>query len=544
LLLAAAMFAQTSAPRDWTTWGYDSSRSGWNRGETTLNKENVSGLHLEWSAQLSTQPTPLVLSTLTAPLVAEGVRTARGRKDLLFVVGADDTVFALDAASGKLVWHRSFPNHLKPPRFATWLCGNSQNATPVIDKPKSILYLNTSDGKLRGLDLRNGEDRITPTDFVTPFARNWSLNLIDGVIYSPTARGCGDAMANLSAIDIGNPARPSVSRFYLSGGRPAGPWGRGGAVAGPQGVYVQTADGLADPAGGVFGESVIAFAPKELRVVDSFTPADWRYLNAHDFDLGAASPVVFPFEKRTLVAVAAKQAVVYLLDAKALGGRFGQHSKPLYQSEPLGNDELLLGGRGVWGAMTTYQDAQGNRFLYVPMWGPPAKKAAPFPMSYGQAPHGSVMAFRVVAAGDGVALKPAWISRDMQVPDPPVVANGVVYAIQTGEQTVQNPTRPGGDGTEERRTPPPTPGQQLNMLAMSGRGGAEAQAAALTSAKFRATPVSHLVLYAFDAETGKQLYSSEQIVSNWVHFSEPVVALGKVFVVTWDARVYAFGLKH
>jgi hypothetical protein len=29
-----------------------------------------------------------------------------------------------------------------------------------------------------------------------------------------------------------------------------------------------------------------------------------------------------------------------------------------------------------------------------------------------------------------------------------------------------------------------------------------------------------------------------------VHYSEPVVAAGKVFVVTWDAHVYAFGLKR
>lgn len=64
------------------------------------------------------------------------------------------------------------------------------------------------------------------------------------------------------------------------------------------------------------------------------------------------------------------------------------------------------------------------------------------------------------------------------------------------------------------------------------------------AAKFRATPVSNLILYAFDAETGKQLYSSKKIISNWVHFTEPVVAFGKVFVVTHDAHVYAFGVKH
>jgi outer membrane protein assembly factor BamB len=64
------------------------------------------------------------------------------------------------------------------------------------------------------------------------------------------------------------------------------------------------------------------------------------------------------------------------------------------------------------------------------------------------------------------------------------------------------------------------------------------------AATFRATPVTNVVLYAFDAETGRQLYSSEKIIPGWVHYSEPVVAAGKVFVVTWDAHVYAFGLKR
>jgi outer membrane protein assembly factor BamB len=137
----------------------------------------------------------------------------------------------------------------------------------------------------------------------------------------------------------------------------------------------------------------------------------------------------------------------------------------------------------------------------------------------------------------------------LQVPDPPVVANGVVYAIQTGEQTIQNPAR--GDTTADleklmaeaaRAGRDPANGPSAGG---GGRGqsGAEAEAAALQAAKFRATPVSNLILYAFDAETGKQLYSSEKIITNWVHFSEPVVALGKVFVVSWDAHVYAFGLK-
>jgi outer membrane protein assembly factor BamB len=570
-IFPAAARAQGSAQRDWVTWGYDQERTSWNRGETALSKDNVSRLELKWGTQLSTRPTEVVLSTLTSPLVVENVNTAEGPKTLVIVVGADDTIFTLDADTGKVLWQKTFPNTLKPVSPANWLCSNTQNATPVIDKQKSIVYFNTSDGKLRGLSLNNGEERLVPTDFVTPFARNWSLNLIDNVIYTGYGRGCGGATGTIAAMDVKDPAHPVLTNFYLSGGRPGGPWGRAGVVRGPKGIYAQTADGAADPGSGSYGESVLALALKSLRLIDSFTPANWQYLNAKDLDMGAASPVVFPFQNRTLVASAAKEGVVYLLDAGALGGgvnpddRMGvaDHSTPLYKSARLGNDEVLLGGRGVWGALATYEDPQGQRFLYVPMWGPPSKEAPQFKYSYGDTPNGSLMAFQVSQEGGKPALIPTWMSRDMHVPDPPVVANGVVYAIQTGENTVQN-NRPGGDaaggGGGGRRGPgapggPPGAGPGTDGRGVgapsgasggpgAGRGGAGAGSFLLQAAKFRATPVTNLVLYAYDAETGKQLYSSEKIISNWVHFSEPVVADGKVFIVSWDAHIYAFGLKR
>lgn len=558
LLLPRAGSAQAPPASDWLTWGYDQERSGWNRAETTLSKENVSGLALQWSVQLPTPPREIALSTLTAPLVAEGVTTSQGRRTLVFVVGSDDTVFAMDADSGKMVWQKAFPNTLTPLQTASWLCSNTQNATPVIDKQKGIIYLNTSDGNLRGLSLSTGDERVTPAEFVTPFARNWSLNLIDDVIYSPTARGCGGAIANISAMDVSDPAHSYVSRLYTSGGRPAGAWGRGGVVKGPRGIITQTADGLYDPGAGIYGETVMALAPKQLRIVDSFTPSNWKYLNSRDLDFGSAGPVVFPFQGRTLVATIAKEAVLYLLDANALGGP--DHSTPLYQSARLGNDEEMLGGRGVWGSIATAADPEGRRFLYVPMWGPPAKSAPPFKFSYGDAPKGSIMAFQISGEGDQLSLIPMWISRDMHVPDPPVVANGVVYAVQTGENTVQNP-RPGGDvrvdpgapGGAARGGQAAQAGQAGSAQgtapgagrgAPGGGGGAAAAASAQAAAKFRATAVSNLVLYAFDAQTGKQLYSSEKIIPGWVHYGEPVVAAGKVFVVTWDAHVYAFGLKR
>ncbi len=497
-LFTRAFAAQPT--NEWLTWGYDQERTGWNRAETTLSKDNVSQLELKWKTQLSTAPNEVILSTLTAPLVA-----VVNNRTLVYVVGSDNTVYAIDSATGKVAWQRAFPNPLKPRAPATWLCSNSQNATPVIDKEAGIIYVSTSDGKLRGLNLADGADRMSAVDFTTPFARNWSLNLVDGIIYSSSARGCGDTIAHFTAIDVKDPAHRKVENF-TSGGRPGGAWGRGGLVRGPRGMYTQTADGPYDPAGGIWGETVMYLNFKDLRLLDSYTPTNWKALNAKDQDLGSASPVVFPFEKWTLLASAAKESVITLLDDEDLGGQFDHHT-PLYQTPRWGNDGLLLAGQGVWGALSTWQDGQGRRWLLLPMWGPPSKDAPAFQTSYGPAPEGSIMAFevRLNDAKDKPMLVPVWMSRDMHVPDPPVVANGVVYALQTGENVLQNQP--------------------------------------IANAKFRSTPVTNAVLYALDAETGKQLYSSEKSIDSWTHFSEPVVAGGKVYVSTWDGRLYCFALK-
>jgi outer membrane protein assembly factor BamB len=499
LFLLPLAFA-AAPPNEWLTWGYDPERTGWNQAETTLSKDNVSQLELKWKTQLSTAPNEVILSTLTAPLVANvNART------LVYVVGSDNTVYAIDSATGKVAWQRPFPNPLKPRVPSTWLCSNSQNATPAIDKDAGIIYVSTSDGKLRGLNLEDGADRMPAVDFTTPYARNWSLNLVDGVIYSSSARGCGDTVAHFTALDVKDPGHRKVE-FFTSGGRPAGAWGRGGLVRGPRGMYAQTADGVYDPAGGIWGETLMSLHFRDLRLMDSYTPTNWQALNARDQDLGSSSPVVFPFDKWTLVASAAKESVITLLDDEDLGGQFDHHT-PLYQTARWGNDGLLLAGQGVWGALATWQDAQGKRWLLVPMWGPPSKDAPAFPVSYGPAAEGSVMAFevRLNDKKDKPMVIPTWMSRNMHVPDPPVVANGVVYALQTGENVLQNQ--------------------------------------AIANAKFRSTPVTNAVLYALDAETGKELYSSDKLIDSWTHFSEPVVAGGKVYVSTWDGRVYCFGLK-
>jgi len=509
---------------DWLQYNYDQQRTGWNRGETQLSPKTVGRLRPLWNTQLTDKAKALVLSTLTAPVVAGGVTTPDGTKDLVFSIGMDDVLSAVDAGTGKIVWQKSFPNGVKPLRPAVISCSNTEQATPAIDKAKGVIYFTTSDGKLRGAKLGDGSEAIRPTDMVQPYSRNWSLGVVDDVVYTTTARGCGGSpvqpveWGTVAAMDVSDPDHPSLSRFYTGKGRPAGPWGASGVAWGPQGAYVSTADGPNNPGSGVYGDMVLAIRPHAWGLNDSFTPSHWRYVNARDLDFGSGGVILFPFGKRNILATASKESVVYLLNADNLGGI--DHMTSLYQSPRLGNDTQDFQAMGTWGSLATAQDEKGTRWLYVPMWGPLAKAGPKFAMSNGDVPSGSIMAFTVEDQAGKPVLVPQWTSRDLNLASSPIVANGVVYALQTAESAVQVPKsiyNPDGS-----RKPFDVNSGAIDRIM---------------------TPHSTMTLFAFDAVTGKELWSSKKAMDgNTVHFTEPVVALGKLFAVDHAGHLWAFGL--
>jgi outer membrane protein assembly factor BamB len=60
----------------------------------------------------------------------------------------------------------------------------------------------------------------------------------------------------------------------------------------------------------------------------------------------------------------------------------------------------------------------------------------------------------------------------------------------------------------------------------------------------RRIPAStHSTLYALDAETGKELWSSGDEIKSWLHFGELSVANGHVYIGTWDGILYCYGIK-
>lgn len=501
LLLSAAAGAT-----DWLTFGHDPQRSGWAFEETLLTPENVSNLGLKWKTKVKNEF--YSLSALTAPVVASGVSTSHGVRTVVYVAGIAGTVFALDAESGEELWAHTFKYVVLPRKGGlqgTFLCPNGITATPVIDRRTGILFVIGGDGALHGLDLGSGQVRYGPVQFVAPYSKNWSLNLLDGKIYTVLAQGCGNGTSGFYSVDIANAHHPVIRQMLLSNTDTAGIWGRGGPIIGTNGrVYGGTADGQFDPIAGDYSNSVVAASLPDLNLVDYYLPVNWPYLKKKDFDLGSASPIYFGWRNRNLVASAAKEGVVYLMDADALGGR--DHQTTLYTTPQLGNDKAACcEGMGIWGGLSTARDADGQTWLFVPMGGPPSANGPKYPVTNGENPHGSILAFKVIAdpKTQNPVLEPAWISGDFDLPDPVVIANGVVFALSTGENAVQ-------------------------------RGG-EAK---------RLLNTHSAVLKALDMKTGKELYNSGAAMTSWVHFSGLAVANGQVFAVDHDSNVYSFGLPR
>jgi hypothetical protein len=299
-----------------------------------------------------------------------------------------------------------------------------------------------------------------------------------------------------------------------------GMWNRGGTAIGANGrLYVNSGDGKFDPSTGDYGTSFLAVSTADLRLLDYYTPRNWREINRLDLDLPTGGVAWFAHRNQTLIAGGGKEGVVYLLDAESLGGK--DHQTPLYATTRLANDELAFEGKGLWGSPAVWTDTDGQTWLYVTIWGSLAKQLPQFPITNGPTPYGSILAFKVVdEPNNGVRLQSAWISPDLNLPDPPVVANGVLFVLATGE----NPKQTRIASLKHFKSE-----QEWKNNLLTNEDGARGTFPA--------------VLKALDARTGKLLYQSGEAMKDWVHFSGLAVDNGHVYAVDHSSRLYCFGVN-
>jgi len=507
LLPALIAFVAAASAADWLTDGGDVPRNNWQRDEKILTKDNVKGMKLLWKKKLDNQPRQM--HSLLEPLVIGRVQTKSGPKELVLQSGVSDNIYALDAKTGDLIWKRHMESTFKETpgtRASSVLCPGGMTANITIgpgDAPgKYIIYAASWDGRLHQLNAADGEEIAPPSNFMPPNGKPYALSLLNNVIYTHSGQGCGGNPNTAYTYDL---ATHKVGSWGPAGG---GMWGRSGpAISKNSVMYTGTGDGRWDPENGLFGNGIIGVKQnpqtKALELVDYYGPTNAEWLWKRDLDM-QVTPSIFDYKGKEYMIDASKECRIYLMDTESIGG--DDHRTPVFRTPLICNEIVDFAQAGIWGSLATWREGD-TRWVLAPFWGPKHPRFHA-PIENGEVKKGAIVAFKVEGSGDKVELVPAWISRDMNQAEPPLIANGIIFAYGSGENTSQAFPDVGLDFRMERRAPLST----------------------------------HVVLYALDARTGKELWSSGDQVTNWNHWSGLALANGHVYLNTYDGHVYCFGL--
>jgi hypothetical protein len=376
------------------------------------------------------------------------------------------------------------------------------------------VYAVSWDGRLREVNLADGKDVEPPQKFMPANGKPYALNLVNGVIYTASAQGCGGVPNAFYAFDL---ASRKASIFTPAGG---GMWGRRGAVVTPEGnVFLGTGDGQYDPATRSLGNAIVGVKmneDKELQLSDYFSPPNANWMWHRDLDVNT-TPIAFDYHGRKFLVGTSKECRMWLLDRAELGGE--DHRTSLFTTPHLCNDAEQFDGHGVWGALATWEDARGTRWVLVPFWGQVSTEFHA-PVEYSRPEHGGVAAYKLEEIGTKWRLTPAWLSEDMKLAEEITVANGVVFTYADGEDATQ----------------------VLPDRAWNEPGGAQYGGGLDSGAPRRIPTSTHATMYALDAETGKELWSSGDQITSWNHFSGITVANGRAYLGTFDGTLYCFGV--
>ncbi len=504
----AAADAQERAKANWLTDGYDKERTSWQRHETILSPSTVGRMTLLWKVKLDNEPRQL--HNLFPALIVSDVDTSQGRRELAIVAGISDNIYGIDVAKGTQLWKRHFDSTFKESATSRpgVLCPGGLTATPIVvptgTAGKYVVYAISWDGRLRTLDAATGEETAPPSPFIPPNGKPYGLNFHDGVLYTTTAQGCGGTPNQFYSYDL---ETKKVGSFNPGSG---GLWPRLGPSIGKDGtVYAGSGDGDYYPERQVFGQAIVGAklnpTTKAMELKDWFAPSNAYWLRKRDLDMNVTGPV-FEHGGREYTVQSSKECRIWLLDTSAMGGE--DHRTPEYRTPLVCNEEVQFASAGPWGALATWEDTDGTRWVLMPFWGPKHSKFTA-PIEHGQVVQGAVAAFKLQMRNGKPWLAPAWLSRNMVNADPVVIANGVVFAYGSGEDAAQATVDIG---------------------------------LAYNTAANRIARSTRAVLYALDARTGEELWSSGDQIATFNHFTSLSVANGRVYIGTFDGYLYAFGI--
>ena len=519
LIGSGEAFAQRGGG-DWMTSGMDGQRSGWVRADSKISDASMKkpGFQFLWKLKLNGQPRQL--NSLTAPALLDFYIGYKGFRTLGFFGTSADTVIAVDTDLARVEWEKTLGSSAKtanptldcpggmtsavtrrtsvgyPPtpaggrggggfgraggaKSAVGLPGEGaailkeerpqqparmppaappakpgRRAAPVANAfGRAIQWVDalTSDGKLHSVYVSNGDEPNPAVSFLPANANAQGLIVFDGTAYAETVNSCGGVENGLWALDLES---KKVSHWKAGA---TGVGGSAGPAVGPDGTIYATD-----------GSDLVALEAAALTVKSTYKAGAKL----------TSSPVVFEFKGKDLLAVTAADGTLHLLDT-------AKPDAPLAKSAPFSGAEYAAG------ALASWQDGSGNRWVLAP--------AGPM----GGAKNGSIAAFKVVERNGLATLETAWTSRAMTSPLPPIVVNGVIFALSSGEYRTADTKMPAAD---------------------------------------RAKKSSNAVLYALDAATGKELWNSGSKIASFAHSGGLAAGGNRIYVGTYDGTQYVFGM--
>ncbi len=319
-------------------------------------------------------------SVYAQPLYIEG---GPGGRALVIAVTESNNVYALDAATGGIVWQ---VNVGVPVPSGDLPCGDINplgiTGTPVVDlatrtmffdamttpdgggTKKHLIYaLNVDTGTTNSgwpLDVNSKAQfstNSTSTNHFTSATQNQrsALGLINGYVYTAYSGLSGDCSLYHGWIVGVQETNSSNVLAWSTKANAGGSWGVGG-VASDDGTNAFITTGNTQGAGSTYGggESVIRFQPGPIfsgLTNDFWAATNWPALDTADLDLSGCGPLIVDVPGATpsqLVVALGKDGNEYLLNRTNLGGI----TVPVAQAH--------LTGQQLRQAAVTYRTALGN----------------------------------------------------------------------------------------------------------------------------------------------------------------------------------------
>jgi outer membrane protein assembly factor BamB len=539
-IASSFLHAQGRGGAEWTTTGYDAQRTASIKADPRISVQTMQkpgefgAFKFLWKLKLEYDPK--AATALTQPILLDRIIGFRGFKSIAFVGTQSETVHAIDIDLGTPLWKYHINYSASPPPMLTATADCPGGLVASLSRPTTVAPAVAGGGGFGGgRGGRSGSGvgepgmgavtlatagqqrgggagpnaaggRATGRGAAPGSAAAAAGNTPGGL--PPAARGGGfgggpfvpgndaayvvasDGLLHALNVQNGVDLMPPTL-FVPANTRAAGlliaNLGEGGTVA-----YAATTHGCGSQPDGVWAmelgadskNDVVAFQPKDAKIAGSGGVTLGRDGTVYITTAGGNSPMsnqLIALQSKTLKQQAA--ATVAGADFNSSPLVFSQKEKDVVAATGAGKvylfDSASLASGPV--ATTAVPGSEKLESGALASW-EDAQNTRWLAVTSSRA----VVTFKVADEGGKLALQPGWTSRDIPSPLPPLVVNGVLFTASSGTKAVPS------------------------------------------------------VLYAIDASTGKELWSSLRTITTSVR-SGLSAGQGNVYVPGADGTLYAFG---